>query len=204
MVTHPSTQLPITKRGQSQEVWLVGKWGKGAWLPRQLPEVLAKGSGSHTVGTGYCHEDLCQGGGHPRSPLGLQGLAQEVRAQGLLRIIWRKRVAACWNRKFQKTKCSPCLPSVPHITLPLLLTCLEKPAGSQLPPSGLCFCLSISWPSFLSGAEEFGQRAYPRVAMTTNQAFGLHGDKPSKFLFIGNFKGFPTLLWPGWAFGNQR
>lgn len=47
--------------------------------------------------------------------------------------------------------------------------------------------------------------AYPWVAMTTNQAFGLHGDKPSKlFLFIGNFKGFPTLLWPGWAFGNHR
>lgn len=31
---------------------MVGKWGKGAWLPRQLPEVLAKGSGSHTWGRG--------------------------------------------------------------------------------------------------------------------------------------------------------
>lgn len=67
----------------------MGKWGKGARLPRQLPEVLAKDSGSHTWGLGVVMEiswQLCQGQGPPRSPLDPQGLAQEIKAQEPLRI----------------------------------------------------------------------------------------------------------------------
>lgn len=36
--------------GRAEEVWLVGKWGKGAWLPRQLPEGPSQELCSHRWG----------------------------------------------------------------------------------------------------------------------------------------------------------
>lgn len=71
----------------------MGKWGKGAWLPRQLPEVLAKGSGFPHVGTGCCHGDLLAAllGRRPSQvPFWPSGLGTGGQSSGLLRIIWRK------------------------------------------------------------------------------------------------------------------
>lgn len=120
----------------------------------------------------------CQGGG--RVPLPAPGARSTEELGG------RKR-GHRGGKKVLEDNVLPRFDLLPHPhVIPLLFsTCLEKSAGTWLSPCGMRSCLSTSWPFFPSDADHSRLTAYPRVTMTTNQAFGLHGDEPSTlFLFI--------------------
>lgn len=117
------------------------------------------------MGTGCCHGDLLAALPRRRSSQvpswpsrsGTGGQSSRSSQNSL-----QKRVAACGNRKFQKRECSlpaSCLRQVLALDLP------REACWLPTSPSDLCFCLSISWLSFLSDAESL--------------PMGLHDDQPS-------------------------
>lgn len=161
----------------------MGKWGKGALLPRQLPEVPGKGWLLQGAGLVLSWKLLCcSGGRRPGSPPSPGAWGAEASLDNV-----DERVAAYWERKFQKILCSPLDLSVPSPPPPHPVLALNQPgelAGTSFHPVALDPVSPPCGPS-LSMMPITAGSSYPRVAMTTSQAFGLHDNKLSKlFLFI--------------------